>query len=126
MKPEEWQRVKELCGAALQRPPGERSQFLATACSDDDVRREVETLLAAYESRFLEGRSSAMAEMIVNRPGNELPMSVRRQIIRLRSVLVGLFAVTSVGVYANSYFNSPPHVLQPDDYGFGVSSRSGI
>jgi eukaryotic-like serine/threonine-protein kinase len=73
MKPEEWQKVKELCGAALQRPPGERTQFLATACSDDSVRREVETLLASYESQFMEQPVIGnVAEMIVNRPGNKL------------------------------------------------------
>jgi eukaryotic-like serine/threonine-protein kinase len=73
MKPEDWQRVKELCGAALQRPLGERSEFLATACSDDSVRSEVETLLASYESQFMEQPVIGnVAEMIVNRPGNIL------------------------------------------------------
>jgi hypothetical protein len=78
MNPDEWQRVKELCGSALQRPPAERSQFLAAACSDESLRREVETLLAAYESQFMEQPAIGnVAEVIVNRPGNKLDASER-------------------------------------------------
>jgi serine/threonine protein kinase len=47
---ERWQRVKELFEAALERDPAERATFLAQACgSDEEVRREVESLLAAHE-----------------------------------------------------------------------------
>ena len=131
MKPEEWQRVKELCGAALQRPPSERSQFLAAACSDESVRREVETLLAAYESQFMEQPAIGnVAEMIVNRPGNELApaehVSHWRN-MRLRFVLVGLFfAVTAVGVFSHHYLElTSPMFFNPDDYGFGVQQQVG-
>jgi serine/threonine-protein kinase len=78
MKPEQWERVKELCGAALQRAPGERVQFLAAACADDSVRREVETLLAAYESQFMERPAvGEVAERIVNEPSNRLTAGAR-------------------------------------------------
>ena len=71
MKPEEWQRVKSLCAEALERAPVERAQFLAEACADAGVRHEVETMLAAYESKFMEQPVIAeVAEMIVNGPGN--------------------------------------------------------
>jgi non-specific serine/threonine protein kinase/serine/threonine-protein kinase len=46
----EWQRAKEVFGAALERRPDERAAFLAEACGGDaDLRREVEGLLAAHE-----------------------------------------------------------------------------
>jgi formylglycine-generating enzyme required for sulfatase activity/predicted esterase len=42
-----WQRVKALFQAAVERPPAERAAFVAASADDDDVRREVESLLAA-------------------------------------------------------------------------------
>jgi non-specific serine/threonine protein kinase/serine/threonine-protein kinase len=43
-----WQRVKDVFQAALDRPAAERPAFLAETCGDDhEVRREVESLLAA-------------------------------------------------------------------------------
>jgi serine/threonine protein kinase/tetratricopeptide (TPR) repeat protein len=73
MKPEQWQQIKRLCGAALQRTPGERAQFLSEACEDDDVRREVEILLAAYESNFMEEPViGEVAEMMVNTAASRL------------------------------------------------------
>ena len=147
MKPEEWQRVKELFEAARQLPPDERSHFLATACSDDSVRREVGALLAAYESQFLEQPVIGnVAEMIVNRPGNKLvsdePVShletVRlnpqtrvepptERVMRLRFVLIGLFfALTTVGVCAHAYLVlTYPMFFDPADYGFGVRQQVG-
>jgi len=50
MTPERWQRVKTIFQAAIQRPPGERSAFLGTACGGDEgLRIEVEALLASHE-----------------------------------------------------------------------------
>jgi serine/threonine protein kinase len=57
-------RRSDLYHAALERPPGERSAFLAAACgSDEALRQEVESLLQ-YESqsaRFLEAPAVAVA-----------------------------------------------------------------
>jgi Tol biopolymer transport system component len=51
MTDERWQRVKALFQAVVERPAEERSAFLATACSgDDELRREVESLLASDTS----------------------------------------------------------------------------
>jgi serine/threonine protein kinase/Tol biopolymer transport system component len=48
MNPERWQRVKEIFGAALEREPSGRVAFLEEACAGDvELRREVESLLAA-------------------------------------------------------------------------------
>ena len=46
----QWELVKETFEAALDRPQPERSAFIAGAChGDDEVRREVESLLAVHE-----------------------------------------------------------------------------
>jgi eukaryotic-like serine/threonine-protein kinase len=46
----QWEAVKETFEAALDRPQPERSAFIAEAChGDDEVRREVESLLLAHE-----------------------------------------------------------------------------
>ncbi len=56
MQAEIWQQVEELFHAALSRPPETRLEFLAQACSDDQVRREVLSLLdrASAAASFLE------------------------------------------------------------------------
>jgi len=57
MDAERWQTVKRTLMAALERDPGERSAFLASACGEDRALREqVETLLRADRSAedFLE------------------------------------------------------------------------
>jgi eukaryotic-like serine/threonine-protein kinase len=49
-KPEQWGRIKEIVGAALERVPSERPAFLNEVCgADESVRAEVESLLSAYE-----------------------------------------------------------------------------
>ena len=51
MNRNKWQQVKEILQSALERPPGEREQFLDDACAgDDSLRRRVETLLASSEN----------------------------------------------------------------------------
>src|SRR5256714_205268 len=51
MKPERWQQLDQLFHAALEREPEQRSAFLDEACASDEVlRKEVETLLAAHEN----------------------------------------------------------------------------
>ncbi|MEW6733365.1 MAG: serine/threonine-protein kinase [Acidobacteriota bacterium] len=50
MTPEDWQRVKELFHSALAQQADERAAFLAEVCGDDlSIRKEVESLIAAYE-----------------------------------------------------------------------------
>jgi TolB-like protein/tetratricopeptide (TPR) repeat protein len=55
MTPERWLRVTELFEAALERSPDERAAFLERGCDDEQIRREVESLLEADEadSRFM-------------------------------------------------------------------------
>jgi len=47
MSPERWQRIEELFGAVVDRPPPERDTFLTQVCKgDEELRREVLSLLA--------------------------------------------------------------------------------
>ena len=47
---QQWPQVKQIVGAALDCPPGEREAFLDQACSQNEpLRREVDSLLAAYD-----------------------------------------------------------------------------
>ena len=60
-----WPRIKELFGSALARPAAERRAFLDQACgpTEGDIRREVETLLAAHQTSdsFLATPAAAVA-----------------------------------------------------------------
>src|SRR5215471_12937580 len=48
-KLQQWQKVKEIVGSALERPPSERGAFLDQVClQDSELRAEVESLLSAY------------------------------------------------------------------------------
>ncbi len=48
--PQQWKKIKEIVGAALEREPAERAPFLEEACAhDDSLRAEVESLLSEYE-----------------------------------------------------------------------------
>ncbi len=61
--PERWRRIQELCHAALERDAPQREGFLAAACEgDDNLRREVESLLvhAGNADEFL-GASTMQA-----------------------------------------------------------------
>jgi len=49
MTPDNWNKVKALFEAALAREPSERATFLAQNCPDENLRQEVEKLLANYE-----------------------------------------------------------------------------
>ena len=50
MTPERWHKAKEIFQTAIDRLPGERSAFLASACDGDEaLRAEVESLIVAHE-----------------------------------------------------------------------------
>ena len=51
MTPERWQQVKKLFRSAREQRTEDRAAFLERACDGDDgLRREVESLLASFES----------------------------------------------------------------------------
>ena len=48
--PQQWKKIKEIVGAALEREPAERAPFVEEACAhDESLRAEVESLLAEFE-----------------------------------------------------------------------------
>jgi eukaryotic-like serine/threonine-protein kinase len=47
--PDEWQRAKAVFDAALQQPREERESFLASVCTEGDLREQVEELLRNHE-----------------------------------------------------------------------------
>jgi len=50
MTPQQWQQINDLYHASLERDPPERDAFIAQACGDDEeLRREVESLIASHE-----------------------------------------------------------------------------
>jgi serine/threonine protein kinase/Tol biopolymer transport system component len=50
MTPERWQQVKEIFNSAINYRPEERGVFISHACSgDEDLRSEVESLIASHE-----------------------------------------------------------------------------
>ncbi len=67
MTPESWRKVEDLYHAALEREPGERGAYLAAACADVAVRREVESLLEQPQSGVLKTR-----EGIIESPATDL------------------------------------------------------
>ena len=58
MTPERWQEVKKVLAAALERAPAQRPAYLDQACPEPDLRREVESLIAAHE----QGQSSFLTQ----------------------------------------------------------------
>ena len=68
MTPERWQEVKNVLAAALDLAPGDRHAYLDQACAEADLRREVESLIAAQE----QAQSSFLSNAAL--PTKELPI----------------------------------------------------
>ncbi len=76
MKHNEWQQVKKIFDAALKFAPNRRKPFLDESCgNDDELRREVENLLASFEDAesFLEKPAvKEVASVIIKAETNNL------------------------------------------------------
>lgn len=59
MTPERWQEVKKLLAGALERPPEQQPVYLDQACTDPELRHQVESLITAYEG----GDTSFIAQL---------------------------------------------------------------
>jgi eukaryotic-like serine/threonine-protein kinase len=71
VKPELWHRVKELCNRALELDESRRAEFLEHSCGDDEeLRREVESLLA-HEKKAEHFIESPALEVIGKLVANE-------------------------------------------------------
>src|ERR1700688_403451 len=81
MRPELWRRVEELCQKALDFDASRRAQFLQSACgNDDELRREVEILLANQKKaeQFMESPALNLAGKIL---ANQTPRERRKSLI---------------------------------------------
>jgi serine/threonine protein kinase len=67
MNKERWQQIDSLVQEALEREPEERARFLDEACKgDDDLRQEVETLLASNDTEsFLQSPALEQAAALI-------------------------------------------------------------
>jgi serine/threonine protein kinase len=75
MTPEQWQEIERLYHASIEQPSGRRERFLAEACADPAIRREVASLLAHRDrSPSLLDRSGldVVADLIADTHGEAL------------------------------------------------------
>lgn len=73
-----WDRVKEICLAALERSPEERETYLDAACAGEGtLRAEVESLLAQHDPDFLERPLAWVGDLEAD-PGHAAPTRPRR------------------------------------------------
>ncbi len=86
MDAKRWTRVEQLCQAALERDEHEQTAFLASACgSDQELRREVESLLAHRHKAdtFLEAGAMDAAAQVLAVDGGQNPIDSSRWAGRL-------------------------------------------
>ena len=84
MTPEQYRRVGELYHAASELAPEARLDFLIQACDgENDLRREVESLLRAHEQAdgFIAGKASAVAELAAWQQNLSLAPSLTQSLI---------------------------------------------
>jgi eukaryotic-like serine/threonine-protein kinase len=78
MKPERWEQIARLHRAALERDESQRTAFVREACAgDEDLRREVESLLT-YEREgeaFMESPALGPPLAVAVAPELKLPKS---------------------------------------------------
>ncbi|HEY0761635.1 MAG TPA: protein kinase [Pyrinomonadaceae bacterium] len=75
MTPERWQQVKEIFNSAINYRPEERSSFVSRACSgDEELRNEVESLIASHEESgsFIDQPAFEAAASLLGRESREL------------------------------------------------------
>jgi Tol biopolymer transport system component len=71
MTPQRWSRMKEVFGAALEKPGQERPAFLDSACAGDaELRAEVERLLAESDAASLHSPASGFLNAAELAPGD--------------------------------------------------------
>jgi predicted ATPase/predicted Ser/Thr protein kinase len=80
-----WGAIEHLFAQALDLPPGERAEFLTTACPDAELRQEVRDLLDSHDaliaqdgtgSRFLDQLDAERAAALVHAP-EDMPPALR-------------------------------------------------
>src|SRR5262245_17295858 len=91
MDAKRWGQIKEIYDRALDLRDEEREGFLAEACGgDDDLRREVESLLAAHEDagQFLQSPAVEVAalEIVADEVASPAPQLIGRDLANYRIV----------------------------------------
>jgi serine/threonine protein kinase len=80
MKADRWTEIQRLYEAAVNLTPEQRERFLMDACADEDIRREIESLLQHRENpaSFLERPALDVAADLITRdqPGTLLGRSL--------------------------------------------------
>ena len=74
MDPDRWQQVDSLLQLVLERPPGERQEYLRQTCNGDEaLEREVRPLLSSHQQAesFLESPAMDMAARSISGPQNK-------------------------------------------------------
>jgi eukaryotic-like serine/threonine-protein kinase len=77
MDPKNWQKVRSVLESSLELPPDERSEYLDSACPDEDIRREVDSLLAFEDSDEGILETPAISAVIADREASAMPMAGR-------------------------------------------------
>jgi eukaryotic-like serine/threonine-protein kinase len=75
MTPERWQQVKEIFNSAITYRPEERNSFVSRAClGDEELRNEVESLIASHEQSgsFIDQPAFEAAASLLTREKSEL------------------------------------------------------
>ncbi len=91
MDAKQWGQIKEIYDRALDLSREEREGFLAKACAgDDDLRREVESLLAAHDAAgtFLQAPAVEVAarEIVADEVSSPVPQLIGRELANYRIV----------------------------------------
>ena len=73
MTPERYEQIGQLYHAALEREPADRASFLAEACGDDELRREVASLIDSHEQ----------AENFIEQPPDDIAAGWQAAVISL-------------------------------------------
>jgi Tol biopolymer transport system component len=90
MTPERWQQVKELFQSALKHAPSQRTAFLDQACAgDEELRKEVESLIASHEKTgsFIDAPAIAAAAQLLAEGKPELTPGQRIGHYKILSLL---------------------------------------
>src|SRR5215813_1647443 len=91
MEAKRWGQIKEVYDRALDLRGDEREDFLAEACAgDDDLRREVESLLAAHDDagQFLQSPAVEVAarEIVADEVSPPAPQLIGRELANYRII----------------------------------------